>query len=113
MLKKVCPKVEVEKLKGGNGILHATELAMPEECHGHVMQFRRMVIDPGCSIGYHAHTENTEIYYVLSGTPTGNDNGEEVLMEPGYVLVTGNGDSHALENRTNEPVEIINLIVNR
>ena len=105
--------LEVEKLRCGNGILHATVLATPEECHGHVMQFRRIVLDPGCSIGYHTHEDNTEIYYILSGTPTGNDNGVEVLMEPGQVMVTGNGDGHALENRTNEPVEIINLIVNR
>ena len=113
MLKKDCPKLEVERLRGGNGILHATELAVAEECHGHVTQFRRMVMDPGCSIGYHTHDENTEIYYILSGNPTGNDNGEEVQMGPGSVMVTGNGAGHALENRTNEPVELINLIVKK
>ena len=45
--------------------------------------------------------------------PTGNDNGEEVQMGPGSVMVTGNGAGHALENRTNEPVELINLIVKK
>ena len=113
MLKKECTRLEIEKLRGGNGILRATVLAEGEECHGHVTQFRRMVMDPGCSIGYHTHDTNTEVYYILSGHPIGNDNGVEVQMGPGDVLVTGNGAGHALENRTDEPVEFINLIVNK
>jgi len=112
MLRKDFVKLEVEKLRGGNGILHATVLSEGEELHNHVTQFRHMVMDPGCSIGYHTHDTNTEVYYILSGHPTGNDNGVEVEMNPGDVMVTGGGAGHALENRTNEPVIFVNLIVN-
>lgn len=111
MIKKSCPARELRKSEGGVVDGHALVLATREECYGHVRLFNRMILDPGQSISYHTHGDETEFYYILSGTPTVNDNGQEVLMEPGQVMVTGNGDSHAMENRTDGPVELIAMIV--
>ena len=112
MVKKNCPVLEVEKLRGGNGILHATVLATPEECHGHVMQFRRIVLDPGCSIGYHTHTDDVEYYCILKGNGifTGTD-GEPVRVVEGDVCLIQKGGSHGLENDGDEPLEMLALVI--
>lgn len=111
MIKTSCPKREMENMRGGKGLLHATDLTTVEECYGHVRLFCHMVLDPGVSIGYHAHEGETEFFYILSGKPVANDNGTMVEMVPGQVLATGHGDGHALENPTAEPVEFIAMIV--
>ena len=64
MLKTSCPKREMENMRGGKGLLHATDLTTVEECYGHVRLFCHMVLDPGASIGYHAHEGETEFFYI-------------------------------------------------
>lgn len=113
MIKKTCPGRELERMRGGEGIVHATDFVTLEETHGHVRLFGRFVLEPGCSIGYHTHEEDTEIFYILSGAPTVNDNGMEAILEPGQVMITGNGAGHGMSNPTEETVEFIAMIVNR
>ena len=40
-----------------------------------------------------------------------NDDGTEVVVHPGDICATGYGQFHGLENRTDQPVELIALIV--
>ena len=40
-----------------------------------------------------------------------NDDGKEVIVHAGDICATGYGQHHGLENRTEEPVELIALIV--
>ena len=40
-----------------------------------------------------------------------NDNGTEVILRAGDIGATGYGQGHGLENRTDEPVEMIALII--
>ena len=39
------------------------------------------------------------------------DDDKEVLVHPGDICATGYGHHHGLENRSQEPVELIALIV--
>ncbi len=73
--------------------------------------FSHIVVNPGCSIGYHDHQHETEFYYILRGEAVFNDDGTEVPVHPGDICATGFGQHHALENRGKEPVELIALIV--
>ena len=96
---------------GGKGTIQFKMLGVPEEMYKSASLFNHVVIQPGCSIGYHTHEHETEFYYILKGEAVFNDNGTEVLFHAGDVGVTGNGDGHGIENRSNEPVEMIALIV--
>ena len=40
-----------------------------------------------------------------------NDDGKEVIVHAGDICATGYGQSHGLENKSSEPVEMIALIV--
>ena len=109
-LSENCPRRDA-CVQNGKGLIHIKDLTDKEGLYGHGRMFAHVTVDPGCSIGYHAHEHETEFYYLLSGEAVFNDNGTEVLLHAGDVTQTGYGQSHSLENRSDAPVELIALIV--
>lgn len=73
--------------------------------------FSRITLKPGCSIGYHTHTGDMEIYHVLTGNGEYNDNGVVYQIGPGDSTFTFSGEAHSLKNNTNEILEIMALIL--
>lgn len=105
-----CPRREVN-VRQGNGLVQIKDLATREALYDHGRMFAHITVESGCSIGYHDHVDETEFYYILKGEATFNDDGKEVLLHAGDLAATGYGQSHGLENRGSEPVELIALIV--
>ena len=95
----------------GMGTILSTILTDKEGLYGHGRLFNHSIINPGCSIGYHVHNHETEFYYIRKGEAVFNDDGKEVILHAGDIGITGYGQGHALENRSNEPVEMIALII--
>jgi len=62
-------------------------------------------------ITVHVHNGDTEIYYVLSGKAKYNDNGTLTTIEAGDVTFTPSGTGHGIENDSDEPLDIIALII--
>lgn len=109
-LSENCARVE-KNLFGGNGNVNMKVLATADEMYKSARLFNHVTLNPGCSLGYHTHEHETEFYYILKGEAVFNDNGTEVILRAGDISATGNGEGHSLENRTDEPVELIALIV--
>lgn len=65
------------------------------------------VIDPGASIGIHAHTNDEEYYYVLSGTGLMTLNGEEFSVSSGDMVAVYPGGSHGIQNTATEPMRLL------
>jgi mannose-6-phosphate isomerase-like protein (cupin superfamily) len=105
-----CKRADVN-LAGGKGEVHIKHLTDKEGLYGHGRLFAHVTIDPGNSIGFHNHNHETEFYYIIKGEGVFSDNGKEVILRAGDCGATGYGEGHALENRTNEPLEMIALIV--
>lgn len=60
---------------------------------------------PGSVLGYHQHTENEELYVILSGYGTFLDeNRQERQVGPGDMTLTLKGQSHGLANTGNAPL---------
>jgi mannose-6-phosphate isomerase-like protein (cupin superfamily) len=57
--------------------------------------FRKRVLTPGASIGYHEQTED-EIYYVLSGRGVMTLDGKNVDVTPGTAVLTRTGSWHGI-----------------
>ena len=95
-----CP-VKSVCLREGKGEVQMKDLAL----------FSHVTIQPGCSIGYHDHTHETEFYYIIRGEGLFNDDGQEIPVHTGDVCATGGGKSHSIENTSGEPLELIALIV--
>ena len=98
-------------VQNGKGLIHIKDLTDKEGLYGHGRMFAHITVDPGCSIGFHAHQHETEFYYIIKGEAVFQDDDKEVLVHPGDICATGYGHSHGLENKTDEPVELIALIV--
>lgn len=109
-LSENCPRQDAN-VRDGKGLIHMKVLTDKEGLYNHGRVFNHVTVDPGCSIGYHSHEHETEFYYIIKGEAVFNDDGKEVILRAGDIGATGYGHSHGLENRTDEPVELIALIV--
>lgn len=98
-------------VQNGKGLVHIKELTDRAGLLGHGRIFNHIVVDPGCSIGYHEHHGETEFYYILKGEGSFSDNGRECTVRAGDVCATPDGEGHSLENTGTEPLEVIALIV--
>ena len=101
----------MEGVQKGSGVTRFLDLATKEQMYGHARLFSQITLDPGCSIGYHTHQHETEFYFMLQGEAAANDNGTELTLRPGDVTATAHGEGHSIENRTDEPVVFVALIV--
>lgn len=69
--------------------------------------FRKRILKPGSSIGYHLQKED-EIYYVISGNGKMKMNGKLFPVKPGDAILTRPGSSHGIEpNAGNDLVILI------
>ena len=104
--------VEFKNVRGGNGEPEQRKITNSiEELYGKGRLFNHMILAPGESIGEHTHTGDNEIYYILSGSGTYNDNGTKVTIHPGDTTVCNDGEMHGLINDGAEPIELIALIL--
>jgi len=98
-------------MRGGNGNVEICHIFKPEELKGKTRLNAKITLEPGCSIGLHEHVGEEEIYYILKGIATVNDNGNISTLYPGDAVLTGNGASHSIENNGSETLELMALIL--
>lgn len=97
---------------GGDGFITVRSLINNDkEMNNKGRVFAHTTLNPGCSIGYHVHNGDTEIYYIYSGKAEYNDNGTIVTVEAGDVTFTPSGEGHGIKNIGDVPLEIIALII--
>jgi len=100
-----------EQMRGGKGSVEILHIFKKEELKGKARLCAKITIDPGSSIGLHQHENEEEIFYVIQGKATINDNGDLSEVKAGDSIITGNGASHAVENTGDTPLEMIAVIL--
>ncbi|HOQ01822.1 MAG TPA: cupin domain-containing protein [Acetivibrio clariflavus] len=100
-----------EQMRGGKGSVEILHIFKQEELKGKARLCAKITINPGCSIGLHQHDNEEEIFYVIKGKGTVNDNGTLSEVKEGDAIITGNGASHAVENTGGEPLELMAIIL--
>lgn len=68
--------------------------------------FRKRVLRPGSSIGYHLQ-EKDEIYYILEGEGEMSMNGKIFPVKAGDAVLTRPGNSHGLKPTGNDSLTIL------
>ena len=106
-----CKKDTKVAMRGGQGEVHMTALATKEELLNHARMHNIIELPAGSGIGYHEHEGETEIFYILEGEPTYNDNGTEVKLHVGDVAICPPGEGHAVSNNTDAVVRLVATIV--
>ena len=110
--------------KKAGGVQHDSDIATPDggphkgggetvghwffEAAGAPFVFRKRIMHPGSSIGYHLHDKD-EIYYILEGEGVLTFNGEQSIVGPGTAIFTRPGDSHGL--RPASEADLVLIIV--
>ena len=103
----------VEHARGGEGSVEFHHIVSAEELNGHGSLYAMAILRPHSSVGWHQHVGNTEPYFVLKGTGVFVDNdGSRTEVHPGDVCVIEPGQSHSMENNTDEDFEMMALIYN-
>ena len=100
-----------ENMRGGDGTVVVTSFVTPAELNEKGRLFGKIVLKPGCGIGFHVHETDSELFYILKGTATYDDNGQTTTVTAGDVTLTPAGTGHSIKNEGTEDVELIALIV--
>jgi mannose-6-phosphate isomerase-like protein (cupin superfamily) len=104
-------KTEVrENMRGGKGNVEFVHFVDCEK-EKNIRMLAEITLQPGCSVGYHKHENETEYYIIISGTGTVNDDGVENQIKAGDTIITGNGASHGLTNTGDVPLVFHAVIV--
>lgn len=86
-------------------------LVVPEDkLEGAGRFYSHVTLPVGAKVPTHAHHGEYEIYDILSGTGTYNDNGTLVPVGPGDVTYCPDGESHGLDNTGDTPLEFVAFI---
>ena len=110
--KEECKVEYREHMRDGDGTAKLTAfISGPEELNGKGRLFSRITLEPGCSIGYHVHDTDAELFYILTGNGTYSDNGTLVTVHPGDVTICETGHGHSIANAGEETLELIAVIV--
>ena len=115
MIKKKSELKQVinENMRGGDGSIIITHLANTDEMYNKSRLFATLVIKPGCSIGYHIHEGESEVFHIISGTASYNDNGNDVKLTPGDVTLIPEGHGHSIANNGETDLILTALIISK
>lgn len=102
--------VKADQVQGGEGYILRDMLLDESQLHGECTYLSCITLEPGCSIGLHAHANDSEIYFMLEGEANYNDNGTKTAVQAGDVLYCPKGSTHSIANNTKAPVKFIALI---
>lgn len=102
---------KVENMHGGEGHVIIKCLLDEKQLNGKCGLYAEVMIEPGCSLGYHEHHGESETYYILSGKGIYSDNGDLRMVEAGDVTFTPDGKGHALTNSGDEDLVFMALII--
>ena len=90
--------------KGGEKSLEAAMYSAPE------IKIMRAKLEPGATIGLHTHETNAEIIYLLSGHATVVTPQGEEHLEAGQCHYCPKGETHSLQNRSQEDITFFAVV---
>lgn len=97
---------------GGEGDITMVHFLNKEDAFGTGRLFAVFTLQPGCSIGYHKHEGEFEIYYMLEGTAEVVDEGETYQIHAGDMMQCKPGGSHSIINKSEGLVRFLAFILN-
>ena len=107
---EINTQVKPALFDGEGSVIMKRLLNGPEEMNNKGRVFNLLTINPGCSLGHHTHTGETETYYILSGSGVYHDDGVDIDVHPGDVCFCGDGQTHGIK-ALDEPMELIAMVL--
>ena len=83
-----------EHMRDGDGVVVVSKFVTPEELNNKGRLFAKIILRPGCGVGYHDHENESELFYIITGTAVYNDTGTITKGSAGEVTITPPGQGH-------------------
>jgi len=112
ILKQSNERVVRENMRGGIGKVAFYYIPIPDD-KGAITMASRIELEPGASIGFHEHTDDEEVYAIISGKGLFSDGRTEIEVNPGDILLTRKGMSHSLKNTSDVPLVFFAVIAKK
>ncbi len=96
---------------GGVGVLKYMAVFDHTAFETNWLFIHRGILMPRSGIGEHIHRTMEEMFTILDGTAQFTVNGRTAQLPGGSMVLCGKGQSHAIYNNTDRPVEWMNLAV--
>ncbi len=104
-------EIDIRRIKNGDGQAIISKLLTKEQLKGKVCLFNKVILKSGVSVGKHLHFGDYEIFYILEGEGTFNDNGKEKKIYKGDITITYSGEIHELINDGEDDLIICALLI--
>ena len=91
-----------ENMRGGDGVVSICNVLEKGEYKGSARLLGTITLKPGCSIGAHVHENEEEVFYIIKGTATYDDNGKAEILGAGDSCICLSGETHSIANREAE-----------
>ena len=98
-----------QNIRGGVGAARGVDLMKLGEMDG-VLSLGRITLEPGSTIGEHAHPNTEDLYLILEGHGRGILDGERFPVGPGDLFLVKAGGSHGLINDSEGPLTFLGLL---
>ena len=101
---------KAEHVQGGDGYILRDLLLQEDQLHGELTYTSSITLDPGCSIGVHQHTGDTELYFIYEGEGLYTDNDETYPVHAGDAVFCADGETHGIANTGDTPLRFVAVI---
>lgn len=100
-----------QNVNGGVGPMRIKHILNDKELNGKCRMYAEVTLEPGCSLGYHEHSNESETYYIVKGQGEYNDNGTIRHVTVGDRTFTPNGFGHGMANKGDTDLVFMALII--
>ena len=105
-------KIRREEHKaGGEGHVIIKEILDAEQLNGKCGLYAEVTLEPGCSLGYHEHHNESETYYIIKGEGEYNDDGTKRPVIAGDMTFTPDNHGHGIANTGDTDLVFMALII--
>ncbi len=98
-------------MRGGDGTVVIREVLSRGEYKGKARLLGEIILEKGCSIGAHIHENEEEVFFIMEGTATYNDNGRTETLCKGDSCVCLGGEEHSIANNCDEVLRVFAVIM--
>ncbi|MBF0409080.1 MAG: cupin domain-containing protein [Candidatus Riflebacteria bacterium] len=85
-------------VRGGTGEIRCRDYLTVSDDLPAFSSFGLNEMQPGATIPEHCHTDDAELYYIISGRGTGFHNGKSFPVNPGDAWLCKQGETHGILN---------------
>lgn len=102
-----------EHMRDGAGEVVITHFTDRKGLYGKGRMLAKILLKPGCEVGYHDHQNEEEIFIITKGQAVYNDNGVKTVVKPGDVTFCRHGENHGIINESDADCEMVALILDK